>query len=114
MAKLITVYWRDIPAQVMAKERRESEKIQLHERFADAIDRAAMRAGLIGSDAYLEEWNRVSVNCGDDLGAEVQAAAAKLEEAYDKDRLMALIRNQGHNQEPDQEGDQEPDQDVTN
>ncbi len=95
MAKLITVYWRDIPAQVMAKERRQSEKIELSERFADAIDRAAMRAGLIGSDAYLQAWRRETENCGDDLCAEVQAAAARLEAAYDKERLMALIRNQG-------------------
>ncbi len=100
MAKLITVYWRDIPAQVMAKERRQSEKIELTARFADAIDRAAMRAGLMGSDAYLEEWRRVTENCGDDLSFEVQAAATRLEADYDKDRLMALIRNQGHNQNP--------------
>ena len=99
MAKLITVYWRDIPAQVMANERRQSEKIKLSERFADAIDRAAMRAGLIGSDAYLEQWSRVSVNCGDDLRTEAQAAAARLEADYDKDRLMALIRNQGNEPE---------------
>lgn len=100
MAKLSTVYWRDIPAQVIAKEHRQSEKVALTERFADAIDRAAMRAGMIGSDSYLEEWKRVSVNCGDDLRAEAQAAAAKLEADYDRHRLMALIRNQGH--EPEQ------------
>lgn len=106
MAKLITVYWRDIPAQVMAKERRQSEKIELNERFADAIDRAAMRAGLIGSDGYLEQWSRVSVNCGDDLRAEVQTAAARLEATYDKDRLMALIRNHGRDQDNNQDNNQ--------
>lgn len=99
MAKLITVYWRDIPAQVMAKERRESEKVELDPRFADAIDRAAMRAGLIGSDAYLEEWKRESKNCGGDLRAEVEVAAKELEASYDKDRLLALIRNFGNEPE---------------
>ena len=99
MAKLITVFWRDIPAQVMARERRQSEKIELSPRFADAIDRAAMRAGLMGSDAYLEEWKRVSENCGDDLVAEAEAAAAKIESDYDKDRLMQLIRNHGNESE---------------
>ncbi len=99
MAKLITVYWRDIPAQVMARERRQSEKIELTPRFADAIDRAAMRAGLMGSDAYLEEWKRVSENCGDDLRAAAAAAAEKIETAYDKDRLMQLIRNHGNEPE---------------
>ena len=99
MAQLITVYWRDIPAQVIAKERRQSEKVQLSERFADAIDRAAMRAGLSGTDGYLEEWKRIAENCGDDLKAEAATLAARLEEAYDKERLMSLIRNGGN--EPD-------------
>lgn len=99
MPKLITVFWRDIPAQVIAKERRQSEKVQLSERFADAIDRAAMRAGKGSTDAYLEEWKRVSENCGDDLRAEAQAAAEKLEAAYDKERLLALVRNLGNEQE---------------
>ena len=55
MAKLTTVFWRDIPAQVIAKERRENAKIVLTERFAEAIDKAAMRAKMAGTDAYLEE-----------------------------------------------------------
>jgi predicted secreted protein len=95
MAKLFTVYWRDIPAQVIAKERRQSEKVQLSGRFADAIDRAAMRANLSGTDAYLEEWKRISENCGDDLKGEAQRAAQNIESSYDKERLMALIRNNG-------------------
>jgi hypothetical protein len=96
MAQLITVYWRDIPAQVIAKERRQSEKIQLHDRFAQAIDAAAMRSGNAGTDAYLEEWKRVSKPCGDDLKAEVEAAAQKIENDYDKERLKALMRNDGN------------------
>ena len=95
MAKLITVYWRDIPAQVIAKQRRDSVKVPLSGRFADAIDRAAMRAGKGSSDAYLADWKRVSVNCSDDLKAEADAAAAQLEREYDKDRLLVLIRNKG-------------------
>jgi len=95
MPDLITVYWRDIPAQVIAKQRRNTAKVELDERFADAIDRAAMRAGAGSTDAYLEEWRRVSVPCGSDLQAEADAAAAELEAAYDKQRLMTLIRNEG-------------------
>ena len=95
MANLITVYWRDIPAQIMAKERRNSAKVELTERFADAIDRAAMRAGMAGTDAYLSEWRRVSEPCGDDLQTVVDAAAEKIENAYDKERLLALIKNEG-------------------
>ena len=45
MAKLISIYWRDIPSQVIVKKGRKSAKIQLSERFQVAIDKAAMRAG---------------------------------------------------------------------
>ena len=96
MANLITVYWRDIPAQVIAKERRNSAKVELTPRFAEAIDHAAMRAGKGGTDAYLEEWRRVSEPCDDDLQAVAAKAAAELEQAYDKDRLLELIKNEGN------------------
>lgn len=95
MAKLTTVYWRDIPAQVIAKERRETAKIVLTERFAEAIDKAAMRAKMAGTDAYLEQWRREVVNCDRDLQAVVDAAAATLEQAYDDARLDALVSNGG-------------------
>lgn len=97
MAKLTTVYWRDIPAQVIAKERRDTAKLVLDERFAEAIDKAAMRAKMAGTDAYLEQWRREVADCGRDLQAEVDAAAAGLELAYDDERLEALIKNGGLN-----------------
>lgn len=95
MAKLTTVFWRDIPAQVIAKERRENAKIVLTERFAEAIDKAAMRAKMAGTDAYLEQWRQDTVSCGQNLQATVDAAAAKLEQAYDDDRLAVMVRNGG-------------------
>lgn len=94
-ARLITVYWRDIPAQVIAKKGRESAKAMLSARFQEAIDRAAMRAGRGGSDAYLAEWRRESEPCGDDLQAEVDAAAAKLESAYTDADLRSLAKAKG-------------------
>ena len=95
MANLITVFWRDIPAQVMAKERRTSAKVELSPRFAEAIDAAAMRAGMVGTDAYLEQWRRVSVPCAADLETAAREAAQKLEAEYHRDRLLALVKNQG-------------------
>jgi hypothetical protein len=95
MAKLTTVYWRDIPAQVIARERRDTAKAVLGERFAEAIDRAAMRAKMAGTDAYLEQWRREVVNCGGDLQAAVDTAAAELEQAFDDARLQALVENGG-------------------
>ena len=96
MPKLTTVYWRDIPAQVIAKERRDTAKIVLTERFAEAIDKAAMRAKMAGTDAYLEQWRREVVNCGPDLQAAADEAAAKLESDFSDDRLEELVKNGGN------------------
>ncbi len=95
MATLTVVYWRDIPSQVMAKKGRVSARTQLSERFQEAIDRAAMRAGKAGTDAYLEEWRRVGADCGDDLEQQVAARVAALESEFDDGRLAALVANRG-------------------
>jgi hypothetical protein len=95
MPKLTTVYWRDIPAQVIAKERRDSAKKVLSERFAEAIDKAAMRAKMAGTDAYLEQWRHEEQKCGGDLQAAVDQAAAQIEQEYDDARLDSLIRSGG-------------------
>lgn len=95
MAKLITVYWRDIPSQVITRRGRESAKAALPERFQKAIDRAAMRAGKGSSDAYLSEWRRESRECGNDLAAEAQAEAARLEGLFTDERLDAMARAGG-------------------
>ena len=67
MPELTVISWRDIPAQVTAGKGRGASRVQLSERFQEAIDAAAMRGGLIGTDAYLEEWRREARACGDDL-----------------------------------------------
>ena len=96
MPELTVIWWRDIPAQVTAKEGRKSARAQLSDRFQEAIDAAAMRAGLIGTDAYLGEWRRVAGgDCGDELEAEVERAAAKLEADYPAERLRDLVANGG-------------------
>lgn len=96
MANLTIVYWRDIPAQVIAKEKRNAAKRVLSERFEKAIDRAAMRSGARDTDAYLAEWRRGDPTpCGDDLDAEADAVAARIEGDYDDDRLAGLIISGG-------------------
>jgi len=96
MAELTILYWRDIPAQLIAKSGRKSEKRQLSDRFQEAIDMAAMRSGASETGAYLEEWRRGTPEpCPDDLAAAVDRAAAELEQAYDHERLKALIANGG-------------------
>ena len=96
MAQLILVTWRDIPAQVIVKAGRKTAKRQLSERFEKAIDMAAMRAGLKGSDDYLGEWRRAEpAPCGDDLEAEASAAAERLETQFPPETLRAYIANGG-------------------
>lgn len=96
MASLILISWRDIPAQVIVKRGREAAKVQLSQRFQEAVDRAAMRAGKGSSDAYLADWQRsVPRPCGDDLQAEAAAEAARLEAQFTDEDLDRLIRAKG-------------------
>ena len=54
-----------------------------------------MRAGLIGTDAYLAEWRREPRACADDLEKEVAEEAEWLEAAYPDDTLERLVRTDG-------------------
>ena len=100
MAERTVVYWRDIPAQVIVKAGRNQARRQLSDRFQEAIDSAAMRAGLYGTDDYLGEWRRVGPEaCGDDVEAEADAAMARLEAEFPEDALKALVAA-GGSQEP--------------
>jgi hypothetical protein len=95
VASLIVISWRDIPAQVVVKRGRETAKVQLSQRFQEAVDRAAMRAGKGSSDAYLADWQRNARPCGDDLQAEAKAEAARLEAQFTDADLERLIRSKG-------------------
>lgn len=96
MASLIVISWRDIPAQVIVKRARETAKVQLSQRFQEAVDRAAMRAGKGSSDAYLADWKRSDPRpCGDDLKAEAEAEAARIEARYSDADLEQMIRAKG-------------------
>jgi len=96
MAKLIVISWRDIPAQVVVKQGRETAKVQLSQRFQQAVDRAAMRAGRGSSDAYLADWKRSAPReCGNALQAEADAEAARLEALYGDADLERLVRAHG-------------------
>jgi hypothetical protein len=96
MGQLIIISWRDIPAQVLVRRGREVAKVQLSQRFQEAVDRAAMRAGKGSSDAYLADWQRSAPRaCGDDLQAVAAAEAATLEARYSDADLDRIIRNKG-------------------
>lgn len=102
MPDVTIVYWRDIPAQVMVGRGRRAAKVQLPERFEQAIDRAAMKAGMAGTDDYLAQWRKgdpYPVPCPDDAANGDQevanSEAARLDAQYDQARIKALIDNLG-------------------
>ena len=97
MANLTIVYWRDIPAQVIVKQGRTAAKRELPERFVTSIDAAAMKAGARDTDSYLADWRRADpVPVGDDLEAEAQAWADKIEADYPNERLAARAKAGGY------------------
>ncbi len=97
MVKQIVIYWRDIPAQVIVQRGRTREKVPLSQRFHEAIDRAAMRAGKGSSDAYMSEWRRetTAIESTADLREIAQQEAGRLESGCTDEQLLQLIRNHG-------------------
>lgn len=96
MPLVTIVYWRDIPAQVIVGKGRRGSKRPLPERFEQAIDRVAMKIGAEDTDAYLAEWRKASPveveGAPDDIA---DAEATRLDTEYDRDRIKALIDNDG-------------------
>ena len=93
------ISWRDIPLQVVARSGRSSARVLLPERFQEAVDAAAMSAGLIGSDDYTEQMRMERSECGGDLEAEANAAAERIEADWPDDVLRASIRAGGYRQD---------------
>ena len=93
---LVTIYWRDIPAQVTATtEDGSKEQVLLHQRFQVAIDRAAAVAGLTETDDYVNEWRRVAASVDGDPAAAAHATAEQLDTEHPRDVLEALVANGG-------------------
>ncbi len=96
MPDVTVVYWRDIPAQVIVGKGRRATKAVLPERFEQAIDRAAMKSGAAETDAYLAEWRKAEpYSVEGDAQQVADDEIARLDAAYDQDRLKILIANDG-------------------
>jgi hypothetical protein len=91
MATLVTIWWRDIPMQVIARDGRRSAKRVLDKRFQFAVDKAAMNSGKKSYGDYIEEMARAERPCSDDIEMEADAEVQRLEAAYAKDVLHRLI-----------------------
>lgn len=96
MPEVTIVYWRDIPAQVIVGKGRRGSKVQLTERFEQAIDRCAMKVGARDTDSYLAEWRKAPpYEVEGDPDDIARSEAARLEAEFDTARLKALIDAEG-------------------
>lgn len=96
--QVVTILWRDVPAQVSATWAGVTQKAMLPSRFQVAIDRAARVAGLTDRHDYVAQWRRVTRDLTgpvDDLAALVADEVARLDAAYDREALAALVRAGG-------------------
>ncbi len=93
--ELQIIRWRDIPAQVIARRGREAARRAMPEAFQEAIDAAAMVAGLTGSDEYAASFRTERRPCGEDLEAEAEAAYQELLREWTPEVLRAAIRAGG-------------------
>src|SRR5690606_13721348 len=89
-AEVTVIYWRDIPAQVMAGKGRRARRLPLPDRFQEAIDRAATRVGVIGADDYTAEYRKVTVP-----GPDPEVVADQLDADFPDVVLEELVRNGG-------------------
>ena len=96
MPDVTVVYWRDIPAQVIVGKGRRGSKVQLPERFEQAIDRVAMKIGARDADAYMAEWRKAApYEVAGEPDVIAAAEAARLEAEVDLAALKTLIDQDG-------------------
>ena len=60
---LVTIYWRDIPAQVNGQSGRDRHQVVLSGKFQRAIDRAKRKADIYTAEQDIAQWRRVSATC---------------------------------------------------
>lgn len=80
MARYQILSWNEIPSVVEARDETETVKLQLSDRFQWLIDAVAMRLGLAGTDAYLDQWDHGQEEVRPGSAREVaQSVATELE-----------------------------------
>lgn len=92
---LTVIFWRDIPAQVVAAQGNHREAALLPERFQHAIDRAAGVAGLTETKAYVDQWRREEQQMEGDVASQVSALAGDLDARYSAEVLEQMVRSGG-------------------
>jgi hypothetical protein len=85
MATYQILYWKDIPAQVKVFRGKRPVSKPMPDRFQQEIDRVAMKEGLAGTDAYLDQWQWTEKRERDgDVEEVIETLLRELEAVYDE------------------------------
>lgn len=97
MAEYQITFWNEIPTMIAARsDRRTVVKVELAPRFIAAADEAAMRLGLVGTDAYLDEWRRSPWVEREGTPEEVaESLRQEVEADYSPERIRSLLDRYG-------------------
>jgi len=96
MTQYQILYWHDIPLQVRGRDGRARANVSLPPRFQEAVDAAAMVAGLTGDDAYTDGllWSDPQERPGtpDEVAAAVAAEIDQQTLAIDWRKTAAALK----------------------
>ncbi len=96
MTEVQVTRWREIPSLVTARDGDDTVKIPMPQRFQEAIDEAAMRAGAVDSDAYLEGWTRGDWQVMEGSAAEAaDLVSRELDTTWNPEALNGLVDTYG-------------------
>jgi hypothetical protein len=104
--QVVVIMWRDIPAQVNAQAGRQRVQKPLSDKFERAIDMAKRKGKIVTAHEDVAQWHRITLPCGDDLGAAATAEAERLEAAFPKERLGKIAFRGGWEHPEDHLDDQ--------
>ncbi len=95
MARYQIIYWQHIPSMVEARGEDGVHKVELSLRFQQLIDLVAMKQGLAGTDAYLQQWQKSRRKNLPGGAIEVaQKVSQQLEQQFESVRATALQQTQ--------------------
>lgn len=103
-SQIVTIYWRDIPAQVNGQAGRDRHQVVLSAKFQRAIDRAKRKAGIYTAEDDIAQWRRESVVCDGDVAEAAESEANRLEVTMSREFLGRLAYAAGF--EADIEGEE--------
>ena len=93
MAKVRTMYWKEVPVQVQGQDESEQVSKPLDDRFQQGVDAISMFDGSSGSDDYLMGWEWGEYRDVDGAAEEAaEAVADHFNQGFPQD-FVARIRD---------------------